>query len=111
MSTETNVSESGEVVSSTTAGYGIAFAVACIVNAVVMIVKEASEAVHNAMAAITGHHWVTHSFIDLIVFLVLGYILSRSTSLRMTGDGLAKTVVGGAVIGGLIIVGFFVLLD
>jgi len=111
MTTETHATQSDEFVSSTTAGFGVAYAITCIVNALIMIVKESSEAVHDAMAAITGHHWVTHGLLDLFVFVVLGYILSRNDRLRMTGTGLASTIVGGTVIGGLIVVGFFVFAD
>ena len=70
------------------------------------IAKESSATVHDGLASIFGHHWVGHGILDLIVFLVLGFVLSRGGR-NMTANGVVKVVVGGTVIGGLIIVGFF----
>jgi hypothetical protein len=96
-------------VSANVAGFGVSYAIACIFNAIVVVLKEAYPAVHDGMAAITGHHWVTHGLLDLIVFIALGYYLSRGEGLHMTGNTLVSWIVGGTVIGGLIIVGYFVL--
>jgi len=95
-----------DTVGSTATGFGLAYAIAAIFNSLLMIAKESSEAVHDGLAAVFGHHWVGHGILDLIVFLVLGFVLSRGDR-NMTANGLVTAVVGGTVIGGLIIVGFF----
>jgi len=98
-----------ETVSANVAGFGVSYAITCIVNAIVVVFKEAFPAVHDFMTAITGHHWVTHGLLDLIVFVALGLYLSRGEGLQMTGGAVVSKIVGGTVIGGLIIVGYFLL--
>ena len=89
------------------AAYGVSYAITSIFNAILMIFKETYPAVQEGMVAITGHHWVKHGLLDVIVFVALGAYLSRGEGLRMTGNKLASTIVGGTVIGGLIVVGIF----
>lgn len=96
-------------VSAKVGGFGVAYAITCVLSAIVVLLKEEFPAIHDAFAAITGHHWVTHGLLDIIIFFVLGTILAKRDNMRMTGDSLIRTVVGGTVIGGLIIVGFFLL--
>ena len=97
-----NVAVSDDAVGSKEAGYALSYSITVILNAIIVVFKEGSESVHNFMAALTGHHWVTHGLIDIIVFVVLGMVLSRR-DLNMSGSSLVKSVVGSTVIGGLII--------
>jgi uncharacterized transporter YbjL len=99
--------EATESVRSTTAGFGASYAITSILSALLVVLKESSEGVHDALTAVTGHHWVTHGLLDVIVFLVLGFILARR-SLRMTSETLLATIVGSTVLSGLIIAGYFI---
>ena len=64
------------------------------------------------MAAITGHHWVTHGLINLILFVVLGWALSRAgkgQGVKISANGLVSCIVGAVVISGGLISGFYLL--
>jgi uncharacterized membrane protein len=90
-------------------GFGLSYAIASIFNALLMVLKEASPAVHDGLGAITGNHWVTHGLLNLIVFVVLGLVLSRSSYAHMSASSLINTIVGSTVVSGLIIAGFFLI--
>jgi hypothetical protein len=52
---------------------------------------------------------VTHSLLDVIVFVVLGIVLSRmGVGTRMSGNALIGTIVGATVLSGVIIAGYFI---
>jgi hypothetical protein len=62
------------------------------------------------MASLTGHHWITHSLFDLIVFVGLGFIFMRTgTAQRMDGMTLVKVLIGSAVAGGLGLLAWFLI--
>ena len=96
-----------------TKSFGISFAIASLFNALLVIVKEGNEDTVLAwMAAATGHHWVTHGILDLIVFLVVGWSLSRMNEgqgVTITSKALVTTIVASLAISWLIIVGFFLI--
>lgn len=92
----------------TATAFGVSYAITSILSALLVVLKEMNESVHDFLAAITGHHWVTHGALDIIVFVGLGLILSRMGSVQMTGRMLIITVVGSTVVSGLIIAGYFI---
>ncbi len=96
-----------ELMSPNVTGFGIAYSVAVIFNALLMMLKESYPAVHNLMAVV-GHHWVTHGVLDLLVFLILGYIIA-ARGVQWDGGKLAGWVAGSTILAGLLIVGFFVI--
>ena len=60
------------------------------------------------MAALTGHHWITHSLADIIVFFVLGYVFIQSgTAERMAATKTIQALVIAVVAAGLGLVGWF----
>lgn len=98
-----------ETIDARTAGFGVSYAVTSILSAIIVILKESSEGFHDKLAAITGHHWVSQGLLDIIVFIVLGFVLTRMGSgLRMTGNALIATIVGATIVSGLIITGYFI---
>lgn len=97
-----------------TNSFGLSLAVASVVNAVLVVAKEKSPAVMAGMKKLTGHHWITHSAVVMGLFFVLGVALAMPNGgqgMKMNPRSLLATVVGGAVLGGLIIVGFYLLAD
>jgi len=104
----TSQTSSADAVSAKVTGYGISYAITSILNALLVILKESNESVHGLLVAITGHHWITHGLLDVIVFVVLGAVLSRR-DMNLSGNTLITSVVGSTILSGLIVVGFFVL--
>jgi hypothetical protein len=93
-----------------TVSFGLAFALASVVNGLLVIAKEKSPAVQAAMQKLTGHHWITHSVIILGLFFVCGGWFTRfkgGQGLQLTPGRLLGTVVGGVFLGGALIVGFY----
>jgi len=98
-----------ELMSPKITGYGLAYSIAVIFNALLMMLKEGIPAVHNFMTLLTGHHWVTHGVLDLLVFVAFG-MLFTARGIEWDGNKLATYVVGSTVLAGLMIVGFFVII-
>ena len=97
-----------------TVSFGIALAVACVINAIIVVVKEKSDAVMNAMKRVLGHHWTTHSALVVALFLVLGGLLSFARGGRgveITTNRLITTVVSAVGAAALIIIGFYLFVD
>jgi hypothetical protein len=90
--------------------FALAFAVTSLLSAVLVVVKERNPDTLLAwMKAATGHHWVSHGILDLLVFVVLGWALARiGFGARLSGNALSAIVTGSVLLSGLIIAGFFV---
>jgi asparagine N-glycosylation enzyme membrane subunit Stt3 len=89
-----------------TAGFGVAAAVAIIFSTLLTFAKESYPALNAAMKAATGHHWITHGVAVMAVFLILGWLLSK-TNIRMSGKRLAWKLVAATVLAGLGLIGWF----
>jgi hypothetical protein len=101
-------------VSKYTISFGLSLALASVVNALLVIVKEKSPAVQAGMQKLTGHHWVSHSVIVLGLFVVLGWLFARAQAgqrLKMTANLLIGTLVMGVATGGVLILGFYLIGD
>jgi len=101
-------------VSKTTVSFGLSVAITSVINALLVVAKEKSQAVLAGMQKITGHHWVSHAVIVLILFAFFGWLFARANGgrgLKMTVRSLIGVLVSGVVIGGLIIVGFYLVGD
>jgi len=100
------------VIGKHTRSFGLSFAITSILSALLVILKETHEDTVLAwMKAATGHHWVTHGVFDIIVFVILGWALSRLNNgqgLKIAPNVLVNCIVGSIVISGLLIVGFYV---
>jgi hypothetical protein len=94
--------------------FGLALAVACVANAVIVVVKEKSGAVMGSMKKLTGHHWTTHTLIVIMLFLGLGSLFAMARGgrgMEMTANRLIGTVVSAVVVAALIIIGFYLFWD
>jgi hypothetical protein len=96
-----------------TKSFGLSFAITSLISALLVIIKESSEeGVLALMKAITGHHWVTQGLLNLILFVVLGWALSRvnkGQGIKMSANGLVSSIVGAVIISGVLISGFYLL--
>jgi hypothetical protein len=92
-----------------TVSFGLALAITAIFSALLVVIKELSEnTVLALMKRATGHHWITHTIIDLIVFVALGFLL---TKVEISPERLSRIIIGATVAGGVIIAGFYLLAD
>ena len=97
-----------------TVSFGLSLALASVANGLLVIAKESSPAVQAGMQKITGHHWITHSIVIIALFLGGGWLFAQMNGgqgIKFTATRLIKTVVRGVVLGGLLIVGFYLLGD
>jgi hypothetical protein len=88
--------------SRTAAAFTVSAAITLVLNAVLTIVKDASEPLHDFMARLLGHHWTTHGVVMLIVFGLLGWALTKSEGVQRLSD---TTLIASVVVGALINVG------
>ena len=86
--------------------FGLSAAVSILFNTGLACVKDAYPPVFRFMMSLTGHHWITHAAIVLLVFGVCAGIFSRRT---MEASKLIKTIVAGVVLSGLVIVAFYLI--
>jgi hypothetical protein len=101
-------------ISKYTTSFGLSLALASVANGLLVIAKESSPTVQAGMQKITGHHWITHSVVILAVFLGGGWLfaqLNDGQGIKMSAGRLLNTVVRGVAIGGLLIVGFYLIGD
>jgi len=91
--------------------FGLAFAITSFVSALLVIVKETNEeTVLKLMADITGHHWITHGLFDIVLFALLGWVLSfpnKGKGVNISTDSLIGAIVVSVVVSGLLIAGFY----
>ena len=96
-----------------TRSFGLSFAITSVVSALLVIIKESSEeGVLAAMKAVTGHHWITHGLINLILFVVIGWAFTRSNNgqgVEINANGLVSCILGAVIISGILIAGFYLL--
>ncbi len=96
-----------------TRSFGLSFAITSVVSAILVILKETNEETLLAwMKAASGHHWVTHGIFDIILFVVLGWVLSRphnGQGVELSTNGLVSSMVGAIVVSGVLILGFYLL--
>ena len=74
-------------------------AVTIVFNTLLAWIKDAYEPLNSFMAALTGHHWRTHGLVDILVFVVLGYVLLKR-DFRIEGTKLAIILAGAVIVGG-----------
>lgn len=100
---------SSETIGAGVSGFGLSYAITSVLSALLVVLKESNEAFHDVLTVITGHHWVTHGLLDVVVFLMLGFVFYRKCDgSRFTMNALIMIVVGATVISGLIITGYFI---
>ena len=97
-----------------TVSFGLSLALCSVINALIVVVKEKSPAVNAHMKSLTGHHWVTHSAIVVLLFLLCGWLftlLNVGQGPKVGASRLIGIVVGGVLVSGLIIMGFYLIAD
>ena len=94
-----------------TRSFGLSLGITSLCSALLVIIKETHEETVLAwMKTVTLHHWVTHGLINLALFVVLGWALSRPNNgngIRISPNALSLCIAGAVVISGVLIAGFF----
>jgi hypothetical protein len=101
-------------VSKHTISFGLSLALCAVLNALLVIAKERSKGVVDWMQKITGHHWITHVAIILILFALFGWCFAGTNGgqgPKMSVNRLTGIVFSGVVAGVLIVLGFYVIAD
>jgi hypothetical protein len=93
--------------SHTASAYAVGAAVAVLFNTLLAWIKDSYDSLNTAMAHTLGHHWTTHGVAVVLVFLVVGFLLSRREGDRLTGNSAIYTLVISVVAGGLGLFGWF----
>jgi len=62
----------------TSAGFAMAAAITILFSTVLACVKDAYKPLNNLMNSIAWHNWITHGLVDVILFVLLGIIFSKS---------------------------------
>jgi hypothetical protein len=97
-------------VSQYTISFGLSLALASVLNALLVLAKEKIPPVMAALQRLTGHHWVSHAVVILGLFAAFGWMFAQANGGRGMGipaNRLISLVVSGVVVGGLIILGFY----
>lgn len=103
-----------DALSKQTVSFGLALAISSVVNALLVLGKEKSRAVQAVMQKLTGHHWVTHVTVVLLLFFAIGFLplsFKGSPGNRISVNRLIKIIVGGISAAGVIITGFYLIAD
>jgi hypothetical protein len=99
-------------VSKHTLSFGFSLALCAVMNALLVIAKERSKGVADWMQKITGHHWLTHVAIILILFGFLGWCFGRTNGAKgpkMPVTRLTRIIFSGVVAGVFIVLAFYVI--
>jgi uncharacterized membrane protein YkvI len=99
----------GDQISIYTASFGLSLGLTSLFNALLVIVKETNEHTVLAWMKTTGHHWVAHGVLDIVVFVALGLLLVPVGKVWCSHpDRVTATVIGGIIVGSLLIAGFYI---
>ena len=101
-------------VSKQTVAFGWSIAVCAVLNSLIVIAKEKSSRVSGWMQKLTGHHWLTHVALVMIIFLVLGWLLGHSARAKEASTDVRRVtfqVVFGVTFGVLLVLGFYLVAD
>ncbi|MBV1788093.1 hypothetical protein KQ940_08495 [Marinobacterium sp. D7] len=90
--------------------FALSFAITSLLSALLVVLKEQNEDTVLAwMKAATGHHWITHGVLVVVVFILLGWLLAQTKlGSRLTGNGLSAVISGSVVLSGVVIAGYFI---
>ena len=95
-----------------TRGFALSVAITSLASALLVVAKESNDGLLKFMKAITIHHWVSHGIFNLVLFVALGLLLSKSNEGQgpaIDDEKLIKMLSGGFLLSCVIIAGFFLI--
>lgn len=87
--------------------FGYALVAAVLFNAVLVIVKETNPSIMALMSDLTGHHWISHGLMVLLVFGSLGLLLAWPFPVKADSKLMAMLVAIAVVASSGIVLVFF----
>jgi hypothetical protein len=94
----------------TNASFALAAAISILVNTILACAKDASKPLKDFMASICGHDWTTQGIFVVILFVLLGLILSRtSLSEKISGSRVIFMLTASTVIADIALFSWYVL--
>jgi uncharacterized membrane protein SirB2 len=85
----------------TSAGFAMAAAVTILFSTVLACVKDAYKPLNNFMNTEAWHNWIAHGLIDVILFILLGMIFSKSgVAERIAPHRLISFLVAAVIVAG-----------
>jgi hypothetical protein len=104
----------GKQLSGNTVGFGLSVAITSILSLLLVLIKETHPPVVDWMKNLTSHHWITHGLIDVVLFVLIGIILSRlgvGKGLAAKPKALVCLIVSAVVISFVVLSGFYLFGD
>jgi hypothetical protein len=101
-------------VSKHTISFGLSLALCAVLNALLVVAKEKSKGVADWMQKISGHHWITHVAMILLLFAIFGWGFAGTNGgqgPKMPVNRLTRVVFSGVVAGVLIVLAFYGIAD
>lgn len=99
-------------ISKYTISFGLSLALASVMNALLVVAKEKIPTVMAGLQGLTGHHWVSHGVIILVLFAAFGWMFAQANGglgPRIPVNRLISLLVSGVAAGALIICGFYLM--
>jgi hypothetical protein len=94
--------------SAATAGFVLAAAITVLFNTALAWAKDAYAPLNNFMQSLLGHHWTTHGVADLIVFIGLGFLFTKTRlAQKMDPNRLIGALIGAVAVAALGLVLWF----
>jgi hypothetical protein len=62
-------------------GFALSYILTGLLNLLLVIFKS-TRSIHDWMASLTGHHWITHGILILVSFIAFGLIFSKIEMLK-----------------------------
>jgi len=95
--------------SSITSSLAISTGVAGILNAIIVILKDESHGFKKLLASVTGHHWVSHGLLLLLLWLIVAFILAFK-NVRIGPEKAWRWIFWGNFVGVIILVIFYLMI-
>jgi hypothetical protein len=87
---------------STSSGFAMAAAITILFSTVLACVKDAYKPLNIFMNRVAWHNWITHGIVDVILFVGLGLIFSKTGwAERIAPNKIISFLVGAVVVAGL----------
>jgi hypothetical protein len=80
-----------------TSGFVLSAAITVVFNTALAWAKDAYPPLNDFMKSLSGHHWTTHGLADLLIFVGLGFVFTKTRAAEKIAPNRLTTVLIGAV--------------